>query len=92
MSTLSEIIKTSGTTIVDVRTEGEFAGGHVAGSINIPLDKVALRMEEFGKMTNIVVCCAAGGRSAQAAMMLMAQGIPYTDGGAWTNLNFHKNN
>ncbi|MFN6084109.1 MAG: rhodanese-like domain-containing protein, partial [Fluviicola sp.] len=32
----SELIK-QGAVIVDVRSKGEFAGGHIKGSINIPL-------------------------------------------------------
>jgi 3-mercaptopyruvate sulfurtransferase SseA len=36
---LGSIIK-EGAYLVDVRTAGEFAGGHVKGSVNIPLDRV----------------------------------------------------
>lgn len=38
--TNKELINDLKTTIVDVRTEAEFALGHVDGSINIPLDEV----------------------------------------------------
>ena len=34
---IQELINDKSTTIVDVRTEGEFAEGNVSGSINIPL-------------------------------------------------------
>ncbi|HNM27966.1 MAG TPA: rhodanese-like domain-containing protein, partial [Saprospiraceae bacterium] len=54
-------------TVVDVRTPGEFAGGHVPGSVNIPLNLVPERLEDFRKMKQpIVLCCASGGRSGQA--------------------------
>ena len=35
---MNELINSASATIVDVRSEGEFAMGNVAGSINIPLD------------------------------------------------------
>ena len=34
-------------TIIDVRTPAEFMGGHVAGSINIPLQEVQSRIQEI---------------------------------------------
>ncbi|MEN9421336.1 MAG: hypothetical protein RLZZ107_810, partial [Bacteroidota bacterium] len=34
-------------TIIDVRTRAEFAGGHVAGSINIPLQEITGHIEEI---------------------------------------------
>ena len=34
-------------TNVDVGSAGEFAGQHFSGAINIPLEEVALRIEEF---------------------------------------------
>ena len=30
----------NGAIVLDVRSKGEFAGGHVAGSINIPVDQL----------------------------------------------------
>ena len=40
MNSVSELLKSEKTVIVDVRTPGEFMGGHVAGSINIPLNEI----------------------------------------------------
>ncbi len=80
------------TIVVDVRTPGEFAVGHVAGSVNIPLDEVPRRLNEFGAMRNIVLCCASGGRSHNAWAYLKQNGIASLDGGAWTNVNYHLNN
>ena len=37
----------AGAFLVDVRTEEEFQAGHVEASVNIPLDQVAERIEEF---------------------------------------------
>jgi phage shock protein E len=46
-----------GTFLVDVKTPGEFAGGHVKGSVNIPLDRVAAELGKFKNKKNIVVFC-----------------------------------
>lgn len=74
-------------TIVDVRTEGEFMSGHVNGSINIPVQQIPSRMDELKNMKNIVLCCASGGRSAQAMMYLKQHGIECENAGSWLNLN-----
>ena len=62
MSKSIEWIKSGTAKIVDVRTPGEFMGGHVAGSINIPLQELPHRLDEIRQMKNIVLCCASGGR------------------------------
>lgn len=74
-------------TIVDVRSEGEFMSGHVSGSINIPVQQIPSRMEELKNMKNIVLCCASGGRSAQAMMYLKQNGIECENAGSWLNIN-----
>ena len=86
MKNLKEDFKSGKTTIVDVRTVAEFNGGHVEGSINIPLQEVPKRLEEIRKLENVVLCCASGGRSAQAKLYLSQQGIPCKDAGSWLNV------
>ena len=49
---VEELIKEKKATIVDVRTPGEFMGGNVAGSINIPLQELNSRMDEIKKILN----------------------------------------
>ncbi len=76
------------TTIIDVRTPEEFSGGHVAGSINIPLNEVQQREDEISRMEQpIVICCASGGRSGQAVQYLNQKGITCTNGGGWMEVN-----
>jgi rhodanese-related sulfurtransferase len=72
-------------TIVDVRTEGEFAMGKVDGSINIPLSQVPNRVEEFRAMPRpLVLICQSGNRSGQAARFLQAHGLTEVyNGGGW---------
>ena len=81
----TENIDIKNSTIIDVRTSGEFIMGNVKGSINIPLNEVSSRIEEFKSIQgNIVLCCASGGRSGQATMFLQQNGISNVyNGGGW---------
>lgn len=75
-------------TIIDVRTPGEFMGGNVVGSINIPLSDISTKVDEIKKMEQpIVLCCASGGRSGQATMFLKQYGINCINGGSWLDVN-----
>jgi phage shock protein E len=87
---IKEKINHAETTIVDVRTPGEFVGGHVAGSVNIPLNEVVSRIDELMKMQPMVLCCASGGRSGQAADYLIEQGLDVVNGGGWKIVDAHK--
>jgi rhodanese-related sulfurtransferase len=88
MDRLVAALKANEKTIVDVRTPIEFMGGHVSGSINIPLMEVPDRIEEFRGKENLVLCCASGGRSSQAAAFLQQHGIECQNGGGWTSVNY----
>lgn len=89
---MNEIINHPNATIVDVRTPGEFASGHVQGSINIPLNEVPARVAEFASMSKpLVLCCQSGGRSGQATHYLKDQGIQDVyNGGGWAQVQIHK--
>ena len=65
-----------GALLVDVRSEGEHAGGAIEGSINIPIQELSGRMAELGdKDGEIVVYCQSGGRSAMAKRLLEKNGF-----------------
>lgn len=86
---IEEAIKNHKGTIVDVRTPGEFMGGHAEHSINIPLHEVPARWEEISAMTApIIVCCAAGGKSAQAHAFLSSKGVKVLDAGSWLDVHY----
>jgi rhodanese-related sulfurtransferase len=86
---IEEIIKAGKGTILDVRTTAEFAGGHVAGSINIPLQEIVTRIEEVNSLpTPLVLCCASGGRSGQAAQYLSQTGLECANAGSWLDVNY----
>jgi rhodanese-related sulfurtransferase len=66
----------SGARLVDVRTPGEFAAGHIPGAINIPVQQLESRLGELEpKDTAIVVYCRSGSRSGNAAGMLKNAGF-----------------
>jgi phage shock protein E len=89
---LEQIIKEKSGTIVDVRTEEEFLGGNVLGSINIPLQEVVDRVGELKSLKSpLVLCCASGGRSGQAEAYLSQQGIDCLNGGSWLDVNYYNN-
>ena len=77
-----------GAFLVDVRSPQEFDGGHVKGSINIPLDRVANSLEKFKNKKNIIVFCRSGNRSSQAKSILEKNGFTnVTNGGTWQSVN-----
>lgn len=66
----------NGALLVDVRSEGEYADGGIEGSINIPIQELASRMDELGdRNREIVVYCQSGGRSAMAKRLLESNGF-----------------
>jgi phage shock protein E len=88
---VENIIKENQGTIVDVRSYGEFMGGNVLGSINIPLDEIPQRMEELKKLKSpLILCCASGNRSGQAEHFISLHGIECYNGGSWLDVNYYK--
>ena len=84
---IENIIREKQGTIVDVRTVGEFEGGHAADSINIPLQDIPAKIEELKKLKSpLVLCCASGNRSEQAFRYLSQQGIESINGGSWLDV------
>ena len=63
--------------IVDVREPDEFDGalGHLPGALLVPLGELQKRTGEIDQSRPIVTVCRAGGRSAQAALMLQQAGF-----------------
>ncbi len=84
---LSKLIQ-EGAVIVDVRSKGEFASGHVKGSVNIPLEQVTNNANNLKKHPHVIVCCRSGNRSGMAKRMLESKGLTnVTNGGSWQNVN-----
>jgi rhodanese-related sulfurtransferase len=74
-----------GATLVDVRTPGEFAGGHIRNALNIPVQELAGRIDELDSSKAVVVYCRSGARSSAAASTLRAQGFEVYDLGAMSS-------
>ncbi|OAQ42305.1 sulfurtransferase [Pedobacter psychrophilus] len=84
---LGNLIK-EGAFLVDVRTTGEFAAGHVKGSVNIPLDRLGSEMAKFKNKNNIIVFCQSGARAGQAKKILEQNGFTnIINGGSWNSIN-----
>ncbi len=71
--------------VLDVRTPGEFSGGHIPGAVNIPLQELESRLGELeAQRSGMAVVCAVGGRSKAASELLAGQGftgVQNVDGG-----------
>lgn len=90
---ISDKVNDPKATIVDVRTPGEFAEGHLEGTVNIPLDQVEERIDEFREMSRpLILCCRSGARSGNATAFLTAQGLEDVhNGGGWIDVRAMKN-
>lgn len=65
-----------GALLLDVRTPGEFAGGHLPSAVNVPVGELGGRLGSLApKDRAVVVYCASGVRSAVAAGVLRDAGF-----------------
>ncbi|WP_018549368.1 rhodanese-like domain-containing protein [Streptomyces sp. LaPpAH-108] len=65
--------------VIDVRTPAEYASGHLPGALNIPLDRLRHALPDLRHAADrgdLLMVCASGARSANAAQTLVDQGIP----------------
>jgi rhodanese-related sulfurtransferase len=77
----------NGAQIVDVRTKEEYQGGHIKGSLNIPLNTLARSLSRLDKTKPVITCCASGMRSASAKSILETNGFGEVyNGGGWAKL------
>ncbi len=82
---LAELVK-NGAQIIDVRTKGEFDGGHIKGSVNIPLQSLQQNLGKIKKDKPVITCCASGMRSSSARGFLQSKGYEVYNGGGWMSL------
>ncbi|MGW0084823.1 rhodanese-like domain-containing protein [Streptomyces sp. NPDC003393] len=65
-------------TVIDVRTPGEYAGGHLPGALNIPLDQLDRALPDIrtaARRGEILVVCASGARSETACRRLAENAV-----------------
>jgi len=66
----------NGALLLDVRSPGEYAAGHLPGAVNVPFNEVERHKEKLGGDTDreIVVYCAVGARASAAQRTLARMG------------------
>ena len=62
-------------TLLDTRTPGEYAAGHIEGYINIPVDELRERIGELDAAKPVYVICQSGIRSYIASRILTQNGF-----------------
>ena len=83
---LKGLVKT-GAQIIDVRSKEEFRGGHLPGSVNIPLENLSNNLSKIAKGRPVITCCASGMRSDAAKSILKSKGFTQVyNGGGWRSL------
>ncbi len=77
-----------GAVVIDVRTANEFDQGKVAGSINIPVDRLSVNIGRVRAINRpVVLVCSSGKRSGNALKILKENGIENVhNGGSWENV------
>ena len=66
----------AGYRVVDVRTRGEFASGHVEGALHVPLEELEARAAELPADRPLALVCRSGYRSSLASSLLERAGRP----------------
>lgn len=61
--------------LIDVREPYEFAAGHLAPAIHIPLGDLKQQWDRVPHASKVVFICRSGARSAQACQLARAQGV-----------------
>lgn len=70
--------------MLDVRTAGEYAQGHIEGTVHIPLDTLRENLERLDKTKPLYVNCQSGLRSYLACRILTQNGFTcYNLAGGW---------
>lgn len=86
----SDLVHNQKAKIVDVRTPAEFKGGHIKGSINIPLNNIHGADKKLKGNEPIILICASGMRSGQALHILKGKGFHQVyNGGGWRSFQRH---
>jgi len=65
----------NGAIIIDVRTPGEYASGHIDNADNLPLQSLTSHLSNLDKSASYVVYCRSGNRSGQALAMMKSAGF-----------------
>ena len=72
---IADLPRDGSVTLLDTRTVGEYAGGHIDGYINIPVDELRERLSELDASKPVYVICQSGLRSYIACRILAQHGF-----------------
>jgi rhodanese-related sulfurtransferase len=92
-ATLCRWLSSDMAVLIDVREEWEFEQDRIPGAINLPLSKFDIRKLPPDDGRRVVLACAVGRRSAQAAGIMLATGhdkVTHLRGGmlSWDDAEF----
>lgn len=68
-------LRGEGHRILDVREDDEFAAGHIAGAVHIPLMQLPARAQQLDPAADWLAVCRVGARSLQATAFLSRMGL-----------------
>jgi rhodanese-related sulfurtransferase len=73
----TRMMNTGNALVLDVRANGEFSGGRIPKSKNIPLAEIDKRIDEINKFKDkpVILACATSSRSGAAARLLKQRGF-----------------
>ncbi len=74
-SDVADLPRDGSVTLLDTRTAGEYAGGHIEGYLNIPVDELRERLNEIDPAKPVYVICQSGLRSYIACRILTQHGF-----------------
>jgi rhodanese-related sulfurtransferase len=74
---VAELARRAGPVLLDVRTPGEFASGHIAGAVNVPVTSLSGRIPSLGLPSGrlVVAICLSAHRSPPAVRLLRRAGV-----------------
>ena len=80
-NTAASAAKSARLCVIDVRSDEEWAEGHIAGALHLPLDQVREKIGSVvpDQQTAIGVYCASGMRSGRAALILKELGYSHIE-------------
>ncbi len=61
--------------VLDVRSPGEFEGGHIESAVNVPLNRLQKHLDEVPRGTELALICGTGYRSTIAVSILAGHGF-----------------
>ncbi|MGI6004960.1 MAG: FAD-dependent oxidoreductase [Christensenellales bacterium] len=81
---VADLPRDGSVTLLDVRTDSEYAAGHIPGFIHVPLDSLREHLQQLDKSKPVYLYCFSGMRSYVACRILSGHGYDcYNLAGGW---------